>query len=905
LFRKGNYNWMLRFLLLTLTVFTFLSFHSFGQQISDVRIDKKFESELLTDVLSQIEANSSVKFFYDPSWLENVRVSGEYTDTSLRSALEDWTANTRLNYHFYDAFNVVLYLRSDLLSTLNLAGLKDTDVIIVGDSTNAVSGTAVSVRGTIRNGQTNEPLLGASVYVDELASGTVTNAAGRFSLQLLPGDYHVRVSHVTLQQEAKRMFVFGPGEFQLDLYEKTIQLEGVTIAGQAPDINVKGIQMGTVQLQVEDVKKLPAFLGEVDIIKSLTLLPGVSTVGEGTTGLNVRGGTADQNLILLDKAPVYNTSHLFGFFSIFSPDATDDVTIYKAGIPANLGSRASSVVEVKQKSGSKEKFGSQGGIGLVASRLMVEGPIKEGKSSFIVAARKSYVNYLFDTFIKVEGLVGNKAGFWDLSGKLDFSLTDRLSLKASGYVSKDNFTIANESSFDYQNGLGSAELGYVFSENLLGGLSVAYSDYQYQLGDLQLADPYKVSSGVGQIDVKADATKFTERQTLQFGGGTTFYGFQPGERSGINADTQITPTALPEQQSQESFLYANDEINLNDTWSVMAGLRYSMYRSYGPADVFVYSGERPGRTSTLTDTLQYSGNETIKNYSGLEPRLSLRYSLDEETSLKASYNRIYQYIHLVSNTTAITPYDIWMGSNYYLMPLIADQYSIGYFKNYDDNTWETSAEVYFKDIDNLVDYKDGADLVLNPTLETELIQGKGMAYGIELLVKRSKGKLNGWASYTYSRTLRKMEGTDRESTINKGNWFPSYYDKPHDLTLSGSYKATRRWTISSNFTYSTGRPFSVPENGFLFDGVLVGNYTERNNGRIPDYHRLDLAFTLDTSLKIKKLWESSWTFAVYNVYGRKNAYSVFFKDTADARPTAYKLAILGAAFPSITYNFKF
>ena len=896
---------MFRALLLILTFLIFSPFLSQGQKVSDIQIEGSYAGTPLTEVLSQIEARSPVRFFYDPIWLQDVQISGDYNGMTLRAALTDWIGNTRLNYQFYDDYNVVLFMKSNLLSTLNLAGLQDTDVLIVGDSTGVIAGSPVTVRGTISNGQTNEPLLGASIYVDELGSGTVTNAAGRFSLQLLPGDYHIRVSHVTLQQEAKRMFVFGSGEFSLDLYEKTIELEGVTIAGQAPDINVKGIQMGTVQLEVEDVKRLPAFLGEVDVMKSLTLLPGVSTVGEGTTGLNVRGGTADQNLILLDQAPVYNTSHLFGFFSIFSPDATDDVTIYKAGIPANLGSRASSVVEVQQKSGSKEKFGAQGGIGLVASRVMVEGPIKEGQSSFLIAARKSYVNYLFDTFIKVDELVGNSAGFWDLSGKFDFSLTERLSFKASGYVSKDDFVIANESSFSYQNLLGSAELGYVFSENLLGGLSVAYSDYSYQLGDLQLADPYEVSSGIGQVDIKADVTKYTDRQTLQFGAGTILYGVNPGERRGISAGSQIVPVQLPHQQGQESFVYANDEFNLSDDWALMAGLRYSMYRSYGPGDVFIYSEESPGRGSALTDTLQYTGNQTIKNYGGLEPRISLRYSLDDETSLKASYNRIYQYIHLVSNTTAITPYDIWMGSNYYLQPLVADQYSVGYFKNYDNNAWETSAEVYYKDIDNLVDYKDGADLVLNPTIETELIQGKGMAYGLELLVKRSKGKLNGWGSYTYSRTLRKMEGADAESTINRGEWFPSYYDKPHDFTISGSYKITRRWTASSNFTYSTGRPFSVPENGFIFDGVLVGNYTERNNGRIPDYHRLDLAFTLDTSLKIEKLWESSWTFAVYNLYGRKNAYSVFFKDTADDRPQAYKLAILGAAFPSVTYNFKF
>ena len=896
---------MHRALLLILTFLIFSPFLSQGQKASDIRVEGSYAGTPLTEVLSQIEARSPVRFFYDPVWLQDVGISGDYSRMTLRAALTDWIGNTRLNYQFYDDYNVVLFMKSNLLSTLNLAGLQDTDVLIVGDSSGVIAGSPVTVRGTISNGQTNEPLLGASIYVDELGSGTVTNAAGRFSLQLLPGDYHIRVSHVTLQQEAKRMFVFGSGEFSLDLYEKTIELEGVTIAGQAPDINVKGIQMGTVQLEVEDVKRLPAFLGEVDVMKSLTLLPGVSTVGEGTTGLNVRGGTADQNLILLDQAPVYNTSHLFGFFSIFSPDATDDVTIYKAGIPANLGSRASSVVEVRQKSGSKEKFGAQGGIGLVASRAMVEGPIKEGQSSFLIAARKSYVNYLFDTFIKVEELVGNSAGFWDLSGKFDFFLTERLSLKASGYVSKDDFVIANESSFSYQNLLGSAELGYVFSENLLGGLSVAYSDYSYQLGDLQLADPYEVSSGIGQVDVKADVTKYTDRHSLQFGVGTILYGVNPGVRRGVNDGTQIEPEQLPHQQGQETFVYANDEINLSDDWALMAGLRYSMYRSYGPSDVYVYSNENPARVSALTDTLEFGKNETIKNYAGLEPRLSLRYSINDETSLKASYNRIYQYIHLVSNTTAITPYDIWMGSNYYLQPLVADQYSLGYFKNYHNNAWETSAEVYYKDIDNLVDYKDGADLVLNRTIETELIQGKGMAYGLELLVKRSKGKLNGWGSYTYSRTLRKMEGEDAESTINKGEWFPSYYDKPHDFTVSASYKITRRWTASSNFTYSTGRPFSVPENGFIFDGVLVGNYTERNNGRIPDYHRLDLAFTLDTSLKIEKLWESSWTFAVYNLYGRKNAYSVFFKDTADDGPQAYKLAILGAAFPSITYNFKF
>jgi len=392
---------------------------------------------------------------------------------------------------------------------------------------------------------------------------------------------------------------------------------------------------------------------------------------------------------------------------------------------------------------------------------------------------------------------------------------------------------------------------------------------------------------------------------VKMGFGTIFYGFDPGKRLGIGSDTQIVPIEIKQQQGQESFFYVNDEFEINNEWSVLGGLRGSMYRSYGPDRIFTYSDASPLRTSTITDTLEFTKGETIRRYAGLEPRLSLRYALDEATSLKAAYNRIYQYIHLVSNTTAITPYDIWMGSNFHVDPLVADQYSIGYFKNFQNNAWETSVEAYYKRMDNLIDYKDGADLVLNPTVETELIQGKGMAYGLELMVKTTRGKLKGWGSYTYSRTLRKMTGAERESTINNGTWFPSYYDKPHNLTMSGSYSLTRRWTVSSNFTYSTGRPFSVPENGFIFYGVLIGNYTQRNNGRIPDYHRLDLSFTLDTSLKIKKLWESSWTFAVYNLYGRKNAYSVFFKDTADQRPKAYKLAVLGAAFPSITYNFKF
>ena len=896
---------MHRILLLLLICFPAFFQPVLAQTVTELKIDKSYSGTPLANVLSELESSSPVRFYFDPGWIQNMTVTGDYEGYPLKQALEEWTEGSGLNYLFYDEYNVVLFLRNNLLSVFNLAGIKEAEALIVGDSAQAISGSAVSVTGTISNGKTGEALLGATVYVEELGTGTVTNANGRFAMDILPGEYHIRINHVTLQQEEKRLFVFGPGRLDLELYEATIELEGVTIAGRAPDINVKGIQMGMVQLDVEQVKKLPAFLGEVDIMKSLTLLPGVSTVGEGTTGLNVRGGTADQNLILLDQAPVYNTSHLFGFFSIFSPEATDDVTIYKAGIPANLGSRASSVVEVKQRSGSKEKFGSEGGIGLVASRAMIEGPIKQDQSSFLVAARRSYVNYLFDTFIKIDQLVGNRAGFWDLSGKLDFSLGERLSLTASGYLSNDNFVIANESSFDYQNALGSVDLGYVFSEDFLGGFSVGYSNYQYSLGDLQLADPYQVASGVGQLDVKADLTKFTDRQTLKLGGGTILYGFKPGERTGINANTQIAPLVLANQHGQETFVYINDEVNLTDRWSLLAGLRYSMYRSYGPGEVLVYSDERPGRASQITDTLQFSGGQTIRSYAGLEPRASIRFILDEESSLKASYNRIYQYIHLVSNTTAITPYDIWMGSNFHLNPLLADQYSVGYFKNFERNAWETSAEVYFKNIDQLVDYKDGAELVLNPTLETELVQGKGIAYGLELMVKLNKGKMKGWGSYTYSRTLRKMAGSTREAIINRGEWFPSYYDKPHDLSLSGSYKITRRWSVSSNFTYSTGRPFSVPENGFLYDGVLVGNYTERNNGRIPDYHRLDLSFTLDTSLKIEKPWESSWTFAVYNLYSRNNAYSVFFKDTADARPKAYKLSVLGAAFPSITYNYKF
>jgi len=772
----------------------------------------------------------------------------------------------------------------------------------------AFSQSKVTLSGYIRDASSGEGLIGATVYVDEIKSGTVTNTYGYYSVSLKPGTYTVTYNFLGFAAQTKTIELIEDIKMDVEMSGDEKLLQTVEVVAEKENKNVTNLETGVERMDAKKIKEIPQFMGEVDIIRSIQLLPGVSTVGEGATGFNVRGGNIDQNLILLDEATVFNSSHLFGFFSIFNADAVKDLTLYKGGVPARYGGRLSSVLDVRQNEGNIKKFGGTAGIGLVSSRLMLEGPIIKDKMSFMVAGRRSYGDIFAPIFN--EDLRGDQLFFYDLNAKLNYKIDDNNRIFASGYFGKDKFKFGDDFAFSWGNTTATLRWNHLFGPKLFSNFTAVYSDYDYSLGVPTGVNAFNWEAGIQNTNLKADFTYFPNpRNTVQFGVNGTLYKFSPGMAEGIGSESIFNLIAVQEQNATELAAYISNEQQITDQFSVEYGVRYSHFINTGKRDVYLYDGDVLS-DETLIDTVSYGSGERIADYGGLEPRLALNYTFSPRSSVKASYNRMRQYVQLVSNTTAATPVDIWMPAGEYIDPAIADQVSLGYFRNFKDNVYQASIEVYYKDYQNLLDYKNNAELLLNDNLETELLQGKGRAYGLELQVEKVKGKLTGWISYTLSRSELQVD------EINLGEYYPSNYDKTHDITVVANYKLNDKWSFGGNFTYMTGRPITYPDSRYVYEGIAVPNYTNRNGARTPDYHRLDLSATLNSQKKAGKVffffdrpdvWESSWTFSLYNAYGRRNPYSVFFRQDEDnpAQTDAYRLSIFGSVIPGITWNLKF
>lgn len=769
----------------------------------------------------------------------------------------------------------------------------------------AIAQSNATLSGYIKDATSGEALIQATIVIPEAGTGTYTNEYGFFSISLPPANkYTVRVSYVGFKSVVQEVALIESKSLTIELENEGVNLEEVVIAAEAEDENVSQVEMSTVKLNILEVKKMPQLLGEVDIIRSIQLLPGVTTVGEGATGFNVRGGNVDQNLILLDESPVYNSSHLLGFFSVFNADALKDVKLYKGGIPANYGGRLSSVMDVRQKEGNNKRFSTAGGIGLLSSRLMVEAPIVKDKGSFMVAGRRSYM----DLFLKFSGdstINSNVLFFYDLNAKVNYSLGEKDRIYVSGYFGNDVFSFQNAFRFQWGNATGSLRWNHLFSDKLFSNFTLIYSDYTYQIGIPEEAnsstDPFNWESHIINYNFKADFGYFiTPNHTLDFGVSALTYRFHPGDVTFLGENPNFDDFELAHDLAVESAAYVSHEMKLGQL-TLQLGLRYSLFQNIGPGDVYQYQSGMPREESTLIDTISYERGEIIQTYHGLAPRFAANFRLNEQSSVKLSYNRTYQFIHLISNTTSATPLDLWRPSDPHIKPASADQIALGYFRNFKNNIYEASIEVYYKSLENLVDYKDGAQLFFNETLETELLPGKGRAYGLELLVKKQKGKLSGWVSYTLARTERKVEG------INNNEYYPANYDKLHDLSVVATYALNKRWDFSANFAYMSGRPVTYPDARYIYDGIIVPNYSNRNGARTPAYHRLDISATLYAKKKEGKKWESNWNFGVYNVYARKNPYSIFFRQNEDNPQITegVRLSIFATAIPSVTYNFKF
>lgn len=751
-------------------------------------------------------------------------------------------------------------------------------------------------------------LIGVSVVVEELKTGTVSNSYGYYALNLPNETYRLKFSYIGYEDQTQEISLTDNLTLDINLSEGSVLMKEVVVTESALDDPVRNTEMGVNKLQSKEIKKIPQLMGEVDIIRTLTLLPGVSTVGEGASGFNVRGGNVDQNLILGDEAPVYNSSHLLGFFSIFNADAVKEMKLYKGGVPASYGGRLSSVLDIRQKEGNSQRFAGTGGLGLLSSRLLLEGPIIKDKLSWMVAGRRSYAD-LFLQLSSDESLNRNILYFYDLNGKMNWRINSKNTVFVSGYYGRDVFGIQDAFNFDWGNGTVTLRWNSILSNDLFANFTMVYSDYVYNLGtptDQEFTFNWE-SRVQNYLTTAAFNWYKTPNLTIDFGLTNTWYTFDPAKITG-SIESQ-----LDRMYATEPAAYLQFNQKINNRLTIDYGLRYSGFMQLGPGTVYQYEDGVSMEDTTVIGQTDYGNRETIASFfdaNGLEPRLAMTFLLNDEHSLKLSYNRMRQYIHLISNTTATTPIDIWRPSGTYIDPATADQVSIGYYLN--ATLWgaryDFSVETYYKRMSNIVDYKDGADLIFNDKIETELLAGEGRAYGLEVLMRKNSGKLTGWISYTLSRTERLVNGDYAGEQINNGEWYPANYDKTHDISIVATYEISEKWDVGAVWVFQTGRPITYPSARAEYEtGITYPVYNNRNGARTPTYHRLDLSANYTPKPKENGKWESSWAFGIYNAYGRRNPYSVFFRQN-EFNPQvteAVRLSIFGTIIPSITYNFTF
>lgn len=753
----------------------------------------------------------------------------------------------------------------------------------------------VNVSGYVTDASTGEALIGANVAILESGKGTITNSYGYYSLSLEPGFYTLVFSYVGFDTETRPVRLGEDLTVDVELKESAQQLEEVTVVAEAANSNITSVETGSTQLPIQRIRKIPALLGEVDVIKAIQLLPGVQVTSEGSSGFSVRGGTPDQNLILLDEAPVYNASHLLGFFSVFNNDAIKDVKLYKGDIPASSGGRLASLLDIRMKEGNNRQLSATGGIGTISSRLTLEGPVFNEKVSFLLAGRRTYAD-IFLPFARDTAVRDNSLYFFDLNGKLNYTINENNRIFFSGYYGKDVF--ANDfAGMYFGNRTFTLRWNHLFSKQVFSNFTLVNSHYFYDLGTPEGQIPYfNWLSFLEDYGVKGDFTWFARPEhTFRFGFSSFLHVIRPGAIEARDQDDNITKTELASNLALESGLYFSGESRFGQRLAMRYGLRYSLFQNVGEATLFTYNDQYE-----VTDSTYFGKGEFFNHYQGLEPRISLNYMFNEKNSIKTSYARTRQYLQMASNSTAGTPLDIWFPASPNILPQISDQVSLGYFRNFRNNQFESSLEVYYKKMSNAIDFRDHAQLLLNPRLEGELRIGEATSYGAEFYLKYELQGFSGWISYTYSRTMRDIP------EINDGNPYPAPYDKPHDLALVFSYDFSPRISVGANWIYSTGIPFTLPSGRYEILGNILPVYTGRNEYRLPDYHRLDLSFTLRGKEKPGRRWRGEWNFSVYNAYARKNIWTLNFVQDADNPDLTYaEMTYLFSIIPAITYNFRF
>ncbi|GMN09619.1 carboxypeptidase-like regulatory domain-containing protein [Croceitalea sp. MTPC9] len=903
-------------------------------QVSTATISISFEDLSRVNVLERLENLTEYEFYYIAEWFDDKLISGEYKDVKLDLLLKDIFEGTNINYFLIDTNRVILTKNNSIYNELPEGFFgrkrkmvstdkeirKETppvfydDLISVGrkkiethrigkENKNKIQRN-YKLSGFVTRVDTGEPIPNLALVVKNQNRGTVTNEEGFYEIELFAGASILQVKALGIENMEKRVIMYNNGVLNMELEESLEQLDGVTVTAEV-NKNVKDTSTGTEEIDIEESKNIPLVLGERDVLKVATALPGISTAGEGATGFNVRGGNVDQNLILFDDAVIYNPQHFFGIFSALNPFAIGALNIYKGNIPSEYGGRLSSVFDIKTKNGNTENFAGEASIGPVTGNLLLEIPVLKEKSSLLIGGRGAYADWILRS-LDEESLNNSQASFYDVMASYRHNIDEKNDIKATAYYSRDDFSISSDSLYIYANRLFSFSWDHQFSKKSRANLVLSNSEYKFDIEfDSDSDDDFNLDYSIMETTAKLKMNyQYNTKLKLNYGLESKLYNVSPGSISPLGSGSIVEPFDIDSEKALESGIFLSGNYDVTEKLSLDAGIRYSFFAALGEASQRVFTEGSPRNEGTVIDTLTYEKNEVIKTYGGPEFRLGARYLLTPDFSVKVSYNNMIQYIHRLTNNTTVSPIDTWKLSDLNIRPQRGNQFSLGFYKNFDGDTYELSLEGYYKRSDDILDFKTGAQLLLNENIETEVIQGDGKSYGAEFLIRKNNGKLNGWLGYTYSRSFIRFDSPFSEERINNGEFFPSNFDRPHDISLVANYKLTRRFSLSTNFVYQTGRPVTIPVGSFNFNGAQFSVFSDRNSFRIPDFYRLDLGLNVEGNHKIKKFAHSFWTFSVYNVLGRNNPFSVFFV-TNNGQVKAVKSSIFSIPVPAITYNFRF
>lgn len=899
---------------------------SFSQEKKQILVSGNFEGTLI-EFFEKIESQYPCYFYFDEKQLDSIVVTVKAQDEPLEKVIEKALSNTGLQYSI-DSRNRI-YITKDIKLITQLAfttgqqpangietdtirdyglelkretkGVSSNKLYEIGSRTTAPKGNAI-ITGYVKNAKTGEPLVNASVFINT-SYQTTTDAYGYYSLSVPAGKHVLNVVAIGMRDTQLQIQVNSDGKMDIEVSDQVTTLKEVIVSSRKSS-NVTQVQMGVQRLNIDHIRRVPSLFGEADVLRVITSLPGVKTVGEASTGFNVRGGSADQNLILFNDANIFNPSHFFGMFSAFNPEVVKDIELYKSSIPARFGGRLSSVLDISSREGNKKTITGSAGIGLITSRVNIEGPIAKDHTSFIFGARTSYANWLIK--LLPPEYEKSRASFQDVNFGVSHRIDSTNNLYFTGYFSNDQFKLNSDTTYGYSNKNVAVKWKLNFNQRMNATFVAGMDQYDYRVfSDANKVNAFKMKFDIRQIHLKTDFIYYLNQQhSFDFGLSAIKYKLNPGSYTPRGGESMVEDDIVEPEHGLEGGVYVTHRYNPNNKLSLSSGLRFSAFSYLGPNSVSYYAPGLPVTETNLVEVKEHKKGSFIKTYGGPEIRLSARYAFNNDFSIKASYNTQRQYIHMLSNTTAIAPTDIWKLSDPNIKPQKGDQVSLGFYKNLKSNTIETSVEVYYRRIKDYLDYKPGAMLLLNHNIETDVVNTNGKAYGVEVLVKKPGGKLNGWISYTYSRILLKSDDPDQGVLVNKGEYFPANYDKPHDVTFTGTFRVNHRFSISLNSTYSTGRPITLPIGRYFYAGSERVLYSERNAYRIPDYFRTDFSMNIDGNHKVNQKTHNSWTIGVYNMLGRKNPYSVYFV-SENGLVNGYKLSIFGSAIPFINYNIRF